>query len=1310
MLDFVAVSTKTVKKDVVEISPRFMITKTEDLMIRGGDFYAIWVEDEGKWSTDEHDAIKLIDRELDIFYRKNKHLFEGCTVRRLYLRESDSGQIDKWHRYCQKQMRDSYTMLDGKIIFANDKTNKKDYSSKRLSYSLAPGSIDAYDRLISVLYSPEERMKIEWAIGAIVTGDSRKIQKFEVLYGSGGTGKSTILNIIEKLFDGYCATFDAKALGSTSNAFALEPFQENPLVAIQHDGDLSKIEDNTRLNSLVSHEKMVVNEKFKSTYTNLFKCFIFMGTNKPVRITDAKSGLIRRLIDVSPTGNLVPEKEYFKLLGQIDFELGAIAYHCMEVYENNKNIYDSYIPTLMLGASNSFYNFVEDAYSVFKREEYITLSIAWEMYKLYIADANIPYPLSKMVFKEELKNYFEEYHDRYKTKDGDRVRSCYVGFDFKQFSNDNESKNEPLKVKSWIILKSQQSKLDDICKNDLAQLANEHGTPSKKWDNTKTKLSSIDTSQLHWLKIGNTKHVVVDFDKKDENGNKSLKLNIEAAEKWPPTYTEVSKGGEGLHLHYFYTGDNIDDLSPIYDEDIEVKIFTKNRSLRRRLSTCNDLDIATISSGLPLKEGGKMLDTSIMLNEKAIRTIIKKSIDKKYHGATKPNIDLIHSILEKAYNSGVQYDVRDMRNSVLVFAAGSTNNADYCISRVSTMKFESDIISDNIDFSEETPIVFFDVEVFPNLFLVNWKLQGEGQPMTRLVNPSIADVSQMMKYKLVGFNNRRYDNHILYAAAMGYTNEQLYNLSQKIINDGTGMFSGAYNISYTDVYDFASDKKSLKKFEVELGIYHKELGLPWDKPVPEKLWNKVSEYCDNDVHATEAVFNYLKSDWTARQILADLAGMTVNDTTNSLTTRIIFGNEKNTSSELNYRHLGEGAVKHIKTDLDVDEEFSWEDLKGRPVFKGYKYEYGKSLYRETDPKEGGYVFSKPGMYYNIALLDIASMHPTSTVEENLFGKYTKNYKDLLDARLAIKHGDISKLKTLLNGKLMKYVDGGSANLNDLSKALKIPINSVYGLTSAKFDNAFRDKRNKDNIVAKRGALFMINLLFEVQRKGYEVVHIKTDSIKIANADNDIIQFVYDYGKLYGYTFEHEATYSKMCLVNKSTYIAKYATLEHCEELYGKQYCHSEKDIVKDNKKKPNKWVAVGEQFAVPYVFKTLFSKEPIIFEDYCEIKSVTSAMYIGTGPEDSINYKFIGKIGNFVPVKKEYGGVLYRGKEQEDGTIKYSSVTGTKGYHFEEVPRLDLQEIKDDLYPKIDKSYHKKLVEDAIEDISKYGDFDTFVA
>ena len=267
MLDFFTVSTRVKKAGYTEIYPKFLIKHVEDLMIRGGDFYAVWVEDRGLWSTDEQDVVQLVDRELTKYAEEHKSEIDG-SVRICYMRDAETGVIDSWHKYCQKQLRDSYHMLDEKLLFANDGTNKKDYSSKRLSYPLEPGEYPAYEKIISTLYSEEERHKLEWAIGAIVTGDSKTLQKFLVLYGGPGTGKSTILNIIQDLFDGYHAVFDAKALGSANAQFALEPFKKNPLVAIQHDGDLSKIEDNTRLNSVVSHEWMSVNEKHKAQYEN----------------------------------------------------------------------------------------------------------------------------------------------------------------------------------------------------------------------------------------------------------------------------------------------------------------------------------------------------------------------------------------------------------------------------------------------------------------------------------------------------------------------------------------------------------------------------------------------------------------------------------------------------------------------------------------------------------------------------------------------------------------------------------------------------------------------------------------------------------------------------------------------------------------------------------------------------------------------------------------------------------------------------------------------------------------------------------
>ena len=889
MLDFLMISRRSTKKGV-EIYPKFIIKNSSDLMIRGGDFYAIWIEDKGLWSTDEQDAIRLIDRELENYLKEHEQYLDG-TVTVKYMWDAESGTIDSWHKYCQKQMRDSYHTLDESLIFSNTNTTKEDYASKRLNYPLEPGDYSAWDRLISVLYTPEERHKIEWSIGAIVTGEAKYLQKFMVLYGSAGTGKSTILNIIQQLFEGYYSVFDARALGSSSNSFALEAFKTNPLVAIQHDGDLSRIEDNTRLNSLVSHELMTVNEKFKAAYSSRFNCFLYMGTNKPVKITDAKSGLIRRLIDVSPSGNKLGRNEYNDIMGRVKFELGAIACHCADVYNENPGAYDDYIPISMMGASNDFYNFVLDSYPIFRDDDGVTLKCAWEMYKTYCEDAKVPYPFSRRIFKEELRNYFHDYQERYTLEDGTRVRSYYIGFRTDKFEDEEqEPKIEVVEKKDILEFTSEVSILDKECSDYPAQYATEQGTPKYKWDNVKTTLKDINTKELHYVKVPEN-HIVIDFDIPDENGDKCLKRNLEAAAKWPPTYGEYSKSGKGVHLHYIYSGDP-KKLSSIYSDHIEVKVYTGKSSLRRKLSKCNNLPIATISSGLPLKGEDKVVNFDVVKTEKGIRTLIKRNLRKEIHPGTKPSIDFIHKILDDAYKSDLVYDVSDMKPAVLSFAASSTHQSEYCIKLVKKMQFKSKEVENPVIKVSEDKIIFYDIEVFPNLFLVNWKFEGEDQKVVRMINPKPAQIEELLKFRLVGFNCRRYDNHIMYARMMGYSNEQLYKLSQKIITQGQGFFGEAYNLSYTDVYDFAAKKQSLKKWEIELGIHHQELGLPWDQPVPEERWVEVAEYCDNDVIATEAVFNALQGDFTARKILAELAGMTVNDTTNSLTTRIIFGKER----------------------------------------------------------------------------------------------------------------------------------------------------------------------------------------------------------------------------------------------------------------------------------------------------------------------------------------------------------------------------------------------------------------------------------
>jgi hypothetical protein len=369
----------------------------------------------------------------------------------------------------------------------------------------------------------------------------------------------------------------------------------------------------------------------------------------------------------------------------------------------------------------------------------------------------------------------------------------------------------------------------------------------------------------------------------------------------------------------------------------------------------------------------------------------------------------------------------------------------------------------------------------------------------------------------------------------------------------------------------------------------------------------------------------------------------------------------------------------------------------------------------------------------VALLDIASLHPSTIEVLELFGPYTKRFSEIKSARVAIKHKEWDKARGYLDGALVPFLEGIESLSedeqqelsDDLSYAFKIVINSIYGLTSAKFPNRCKDPRNVDNVVAKRGALFMILLKWEVLNRGYTVVHVKTDSIKIAEADDKIIQFVMDFGKKYGYSFEHEATYDRICLVNKSVYIAKYD--EYGERTKGGRHA--------------NAWTPTGAEFQHPYIFKKLFSHEDVTFRDMCETKTVSGGtIYLDmnedlvSGMEEEVaqlreelavaekgkmdirkkikeltekiestnNFMFVGRCGSFCPVEPGCGGGLMM-RLGDDGRI--GAISGTKGYRWLEAETVKERGLED----RLDSGYFRGLVDSAYAHIEAYGDADEFI-
>ena len=1373
-MNFYAISVKNGKNNSIEIAPDFQTEdENTDLMIRGRSFYAVWNEEKGLWSQNEYDVRRIVDRDL---MKKREELQKTMGDTRFVVKRMLSYSSGSWNDYCNyiKKMPDRFIPLDDKLTFMDTPVKKEDYVSKRLPYSIKPGSHESYDELMNTLYSQENRDKLEWAIGSILAGDSRKIQKFIVLYGKGGTGKGTVLKIIGKLFEGYTAAFKAKDLGDRNRQFSTEPFRINPMVAIDEDGDLSGIEDSTQLNSIVSHERILINEKNKPQYPYVPHCFLFIGSNEPVKIKDAESGLIRRLIDVEPTGVRLPARKYNLLMERVDFERGAIAEHCLKVYKKlgGRHAYDNYRPKSMMYRTDVFLNYIDFFYDLFVEEDGVTIKTAYERWKTYCERCEInPKTKPYHVFREELKNYFREFRDVARV-DGKQVRSWYSGFIRDCLSQEGHDIPPDEPAVEGPMKPMTRSKLDEILADCKAQYANEDEKPSQSWDKVKTLLKDLDPTKTHYI-LPPKRLIMIDFDLKDAEGKKSAELNLEAASKWPETYMEFSKGGAGIHLYYWFDGD-VEQLVRLYAPDIEVKVFQGKSSIRRRLSQANEKDIATITCGLPIKEKKQMVSDKVIQDERHLINLIAKamrSVEKDCkdpipgceHHVTACNF--IKDILDQAYESGMQYDVTGLRKIVRAFGMCSHNSKKRCAELVRNMKWMSDEPAPQIEGKRKGIPVIFDCEVARNMNLVCWKILGPGHPVVPMLNPTPQQIEELLEYDLIGFNCRRYDNHILHAIRLGYKPKDVYEkVSMPIINGSdNGYFSEAWDYSKTDIFDFSSEKKSLKKWEIqmqleldakietarrlirkgisveqaaetvkmdlpELEAYlegskkspsHREMGIDWTKDIPEDRWEELVEYCKNDVLSTEALLmtKGRQADWTAREILADISEMNENSTTNSLTTKIIFGGNKKPQNQFNYRFMGtkDGETETYLIPPDdacgskLDPEYTLFDAMHRPVFPGYKYERsidpetGKptglfvSTYRGEEVGEGGYVYAEPGIYSNVALLDIASMHPSSIVAENLFGdEYTKRFQDILITRLLIKTKRFDEAKQMFDGKLSKYLDD-PAQAKALGQALKIAINSVYGLTSAKFDNPFRDPRNRDNIVAKRGALFMVNLKHEVQKRGFKVAHIKTDSIKIPNATNEIIQFVMDYGKLYGYNFVHEATYERMCLVNDAVYIAKYETAEKAKKQYGY--------IPDDLKDHGGEWTATGTQFQVPYVFKSLFTKEDILLTDMVETKSVTTSLYLDFNEnlsEGDHNYIFVGKCGAFCPILPgKGGGELCR---EKDG--KYYAATGSKGYRWKEYEVVRDLGLEDE----VDRGYYENLCQKARDEIGRFGPFELFVS
>ena len=641
----------------VTIEPRFIYGNSKDLAVKGGKFFAFW--DGEVWNPDFERLANIIDQSVKARYEETKQAMPENTYEMLLMEYFDSGIRAKLIDYC-KLYQNSDITFNEKILFLDDPIRREDFATTRLSYNPQPGATDNFDELFGVLYDEEELKKIMWFVGALLSGDMNKIEKFLFLYGGKGTGKGTIIKVIKMMLENYYDSISLKNLTGASD-FSTSEVQEIPCL-IDEDCDISTITNDTNLLKLTSHEPIIVNQKYQSPYQNTFKGLLIAASNERFKVKHVDSGITRRAVVAEPTRKLVGRHDYDRLMNGVKFEISAIAQKCIDVYlEMGHSYYDNYVDINTIEETDHVYAFV-DTY----REQLgdpVTLTSAAAMYKEYLEDIGFGTDGYKRKIKKALTRYYEKFLKRTRI-DGIEYRNVYRGF--KDYLFKSEEGYEYEDTEGWIKWDGNNSILDINYLDQPAQYANQFGTPNIPWDDCTTKLKDLETDKLHFV-ITEPNHIVIDFDLKGPDGEKSLELNVREANKFPKTYAEVSKSGQGVHLHYIYDGD-VSRLSSLYEYNIEIKTFPGKSSLRRLLTHCNKEQIAIISTGLPLKEESNVYESvqDIVWTERKVRTAIEKNMRREYHPNTKPSIDFIKKILDDAVAADLKFDVSDMKQDVIL--------------------------------------------------------------------------------------------------------------------------------------------------------------------------------------------------------------------------------------------------------------------------------------------------------------------------------------------------------------------------------------------------------------------------------------------------------------------------------------------------------------------------------------------------------------------------------------------------------------------------------------------------------------------
>lgn len=440
--------------------------------------------------------------------------------------------------------------------------------------------------------------------------------------------------------------------------------------------------------------------------------------------------------------------------------------------------------------------------------------------------------------------------------------------------------------------------------------------------------------------------------------------------------------------------------------------------------------------------------------------------------------------------------------------------------------------------------VILDCEVYKNYFLISFLSdqnktfkEFEFYPEHPLDLKSVNSI--MRKYTTVSFNGNNYDLLMISAALSGYNNQQLKNLSDKIITSGkpSWLIAKSEDIlipsswDHVDLIEVASGKASLKIYGGRLhSAKLQDLPIEPDATIRPYQREELRLYCRNDLITTLDLFNFLKPQVELREQMSSKYGIDLRSKSDaqiaeSLIKQYLKGKTPKRQTEVKpfkyrvpdwvsfeseeFREVL-SAVKSCVFKVSDKGSVVLPDVLNKAIdYNGAKYKFGIGGLHSQESRQ----VIKPSENQLLGEFDVASLYPSIIIEQGCYPlhlgeKFLKVYSDIKETRLKAKRsGD-------------KIVD----------KVYKIVLNGSYGKFGSKYSFLYSPELLIQTTIT--GQLALLMLIEKMTLAGGKVVSANTDGVNVLYDKKDynkIHSVAFDWELLNGYELEYTpytATYNR----------------------------------------------------------------------------------------------------------------------------------------------------------------------------------------